>query len=576
MTTLLRAYLRPYKGQLVIVTTLVLLQTIANLYLPSLMADIINNGIAKGDTSYIMQTGGIMLGITFLQALAAIAAVYFGSRTAMAFGRDLRGSIFRTVESFSQREVNRFGTPSLITRNTNDVQQMQMLVQLGLTMMIGAPIMAIGGVIMAVREDAPLSLLIVVIVPLMAAVVGVMLWRAIPLFRSMQVRIDRVNQVMREMLSGVRVIRAFVRTGYEEARFGDANTQLMGVALKVNRLFAVMIPVLMLIFNLTTVAIVWFGAHRVDSGGMPIGNLTAFLSYVMMILMSVMMAVFMFVMIPRAAASGDRIRDVLETEPSVADPAEPKPAAPACGQIEFHGVEFRYPGAQDPVLSDISFSVGPGETVAIVGGTGSGKSTLINLIPRLYDVTAGTIRVDGVDVRDMARRDLWAKIGFVPQKAFLFSGSVADNLRYGKADASEIELWHALDIAQANQFVLDMPDQLDAQISQGGASVSGGQRQRLAIARALVKKACIYVFDDTFSALDYRTDSKLRAALRRETLDAAVIIVAQRVSTIMSADRIIVLEDGTIAGMGPHAELLRTCETYREIVASQLTQEELA
>jgi len=579
VTGLLRVYLRPYWPRLVIVTVLVLLQSIANLYLPRLMAQIINDGIATGDTGLILTTGGVMLAITLVQALAAVVAVYWGSKTAMAFGRDLRAAIFRTVESYSQREVNRFGTPSLITRNTNDVQQLQMLVQIGLTMMITAPVMAIGGVIMAVREDPPLSLLIVVIVPLMAVVIGVTLWRAVPLFRSMQTRIDRVNQVMREKLSGVRVIRAFVRTGYEQRRFDEANTGLYDVSLRVNRLFATMIPVVMLIFNVTTAAIVWFGAQRVDSGGMPIGNLTAFLSYMMMILMSVMMAVFMFVMVPRAAASGDRVREVLETEPSVCDPVSaapaPLPASAAGGRVHFDQVEFRYPGAEAPVLSGISFAAGPGETVAVVGGTGSGKSTLINLIPRLYDVTGGVLRVDGVDVRDMDRRDLWSRVGFVPQKAFLFSGTVAENLRYGKPDATEEELWHALEVAQA-LFVRDMPDQLGAMISQGGASVSGGQRQRLAIARALVKRAGVYVFDDAFSALDYRTDSLLRAALRRETHSAAVLIVAQRVSTIMNADRIVVLEDGTIAGVGSHAELLASCETYREIVSSQLTPEEMA
>lgn len=576
MKSLLTRYLKPYRRQIGLIVVLTLVQTIANLYLPSLMADIINHGIAKGDTGYIFSTGGMMLGITLVQAICAVIGVYWGSKTAMAFGRDVRSVLFRTVESFSQREVNHFGTPSLITRNTNDVQQVQMLVVLALNMMLAAPVMLLGGVIMALREDVVLSSLIVVIVPLMAAVIGITIWRVMPLFKAQQPKIDRVNQVMRETLSGMRVIRAFVRTRYERQRFDEANRDLTATALSINRTFALMIPLLMLIFNLSTVAIMWFGAKRIASGAMPIGNITAFLTYVMIILMSVMMAVFMMVMVPRAAASADRIQEVLHTEPSVSDPETPAGEGEGRGFLEFENVEFGYPGAEDPVLRNITFSAAPGEITAIVGSTGSGKSTLINLIPRLFDATGGCIRVDGVDIRRMPRQRLWAKIGFVPQKAFLFSGTVASNLRYGKDDASEPELWHALTVAQAKNFVDEMPERLEAPVTQGGASVSGGQRQRLAIARALVKRPEIYVFDDSFSALDFKTDAQLRAALKRETADATVLIVAQRVSTILSADRIIVLEDGTIAGMGTHDELMADCETYREIVYSQLSAEEIA
>jgi ATP-binding cassette, subfamily B, multidrug efflux pump len=576
MIRLLARFLRPYWVQLVAVVILLLVQGIANLYLPELNADIINNGVAKGDTAYILRTGGIMLAVTFVLAIVAITAVYFSSRTAMAFGRDLRSAIFRAVESFSQREVNHFGTPSLITRNTNDVQQVQMLVFMALVVMVSAPIMMIGGIIMALRQDVPLTGVLIVILPVMTLVIAIVMWRAIPLFKAMQVKIDRVNQVMREKLAGIRVIRAFVRSEHEERRFDEANLDLTRTALSVNRLFAITMPVMMLIFNLSMVAVMWFGAIRVDSGDMPIGNLVAFLTYLMQILMAVLMAVFMFIMVPRAAVSADRIKAVLEMPLSVHDPETPTTVPARRGRIEFRGVEFRYPGAADAVLRDISFSAGPGETTAIVGSTGSGKSTLVNLLSRFYDVTGGNVLVDGVDVRDLKLDDLWARIGLIPQRAFLFSGTVASNLRYGDDEASDDDLWHALDVAQARDFVEEMEGQLEAPISQGGINVSGGQRQRLAIARALVKRPEIYIFDDSFSALDFRTDSLLRAALRRELGTATVLIVAQRVGTIMNADRIVVLEDGAVAGIGTHAELMASCETYREIVYSQLSEEEVA
>ncbi len=576
MTGLLARYLRPYWHQLALVIALLLVQAIANLYLPDLNAEIINNGVVKGDTGYIIRTGGFMLLVTLLLGICSIIAVYWAARTSMAFGRDVRSAIFRQVQAFSQADVNHFGTPSLITRNTNDVQQVQMVVMLGLSVMILAPIMMVGGIVMALRQDVPLSGLLVVILPLMGLVIGLVLVRAVPLFKAMQVKLDRINQVMRETLAGIRVIRAFVRTEYEEQRFDTANRDLMDTSLRVNRLFALTIPTMMAILNLSSVAVMWFGSQRIDSGAMPIGNLTAFLTYLMQILMSVLMAVFMFVMVPRAAVSADRIQQVLLARPSVEDPAVPAGPGRGRGHVEFRDVEFRYPGAEDPVLRGISFSAGPGETTALVGSTGSGKTTLVNLIPRFYDVTGGAVLVDGVDVREMPRDDLWKKIGLVPQKAFLFSGTVASNLRYGEEGAPEADLWHALDVAQATEFVREMPDGLAAPITQGGANVSGGQRQRLAIARALAKRPEIYIFDDSFSALDFKTDSMLRAALHRELGTATVLIVAQRVGTIMNADRIVVMENGGVAGIGTHSELMASCETYREIVYSQLSPAEAA
>jgi ATP-binding cassette, subfamily B, multidrug efflux pump len=577
MIRLLRTYLAPYKKQLALVMVLLLAQAMTNLYLPSLNADIINNGVATGDIPYILRVGAIMLAVTLLMGVTAVVGVYFGSKTSMAFGRDVRAAFFRKVETFSQTEVNQFGTASLITRNTNDVQQVQMVVMMALNMMILAPVMAIGGIIMAVREDAVLSLILVVVLPLMATFLYFVVSRAMPLFKAVQIKIDRINQVTRETLSGVRVIRAFVRDDYEQRRFEVANADLTETSIKVNRIFAFMIPSLFGILNLTTVAVMWFGSLRVASGAMPIGNLTAYLTYIAMILMAVMMGTVMFAMVPRAAASAERIQAVLDIEPTVGDPAAPVALSEGVsGHIEFRDVEFRYPGAEDPVLTNINFSAGPGEITAIVGSTGSGKSTLVNLIPRFYDVSGGSVLVDGVDIRDMRQEDLWRTIGFIPQRAFLFNGTVASNLRYGDVDATDEELWRALQIAQGKTFVAEMPEQLEAPITQGGTNVSGGQRQRLAIARALVKRPEIYVFDDSFSALDFKTDSQLRAALKKETLDATVIVVAQRVSTIMNADRIIVMDCGTIAGMGTHDELMESNETYREIVYSQLSQEEVA
>jgi ATP-binding cassette subfamily B protein len=578
MIGLLRAYLQPYRGSIVLVLVMLLIQALATLYLPALNADIIDEGIAQGDNERILVLGALMLVVTVIMAIASVLAVYWGAKVAMGFGRDLRGAVFRTVESFSQVEVARFGSPSLITRNTNDVQQVQTVVFMGLTVMVTAPIMIIGGIIMAVREDGPLSLLLLAVLPLMAVVIGVTMYRAIPLFQAMQARIDRINQVLRETLAGVRVIRAFVRTRHEERRFAVANRDVFDAGIRVNRMFAVTIPVLTAIMNLATVAVMWFGAMRINDGALQVGNLTAFLQYLLQIMFSVLTAVLMFILIPRAAVSSGRIREVLETDPVISDP--PTPIRPVTtgrrGTIELRDVSFRYPGAQDPVLSGIAFAAGPGETTAIVGSTGSGKTTLINLIPRLADVTEGALLVDGTDVREMDRRDLWARIGFVPQKAYLFSGTVASNLRYGDADATDDQLWHALEVAQARDFVERMDGGLEAPITQGGTNVSGGQRQRLAIARAIVHRPDVFVFDDSFSALDAITDARLRAALARELRDATIIIVAQRVGTIMAADRIVVLEAGRVEGVGTHAELLETNETYREIVSSQLDETERA
>ncbi|MYS60123.1 MULTISPECIES: ABC transporter ATP-binding protein [Streptomycetaceae] len=576
LVRLLRAYLRPYTKPMALLVLLQLVQTLATLYLPTLNADIIDNGVVKGDTAYILRTGGFMIAVTLLQIVCAIGAVFFGARTAMALGRDVRAAVFDRVQSFSAREVGRFGAPSLITRTTNDVQQVQMLVLMTFTLMVSAPIMCVGGIVMALNQDVPLSALLLVIVPVLGVLVSLIVRRMRPLFRGMQERIDTVNRVLREQISGIRVIRAFVRDTHERGRFGVANDDLMDVSLRAGRLMSLMFPLVMLVVNLSSVAVLWFGGHRIDDGGMEVGALTAFLSYLMQILMSVMMATFMFMMIPRAEVCAERIQEVLATETSVVPPLRPVDAAGPRGHLELRGVEFRYPGAEEPVLKDIAFSARPGRTTAVIGSTGSGKSTLLSLIPRLSDATSGTVLVDGVDVRELDPAVIAETVGLVPQKPYLFSGTIASNLRYGRPDATDEELWHALEIAQAREFVERLPEGLDAPIAQGGGNVSGGQRQRLAIARALVRKPEIYLFDDSFSALDYATDARLRAALARETTDATVLIVAQRVSTIRDADQIIVLDEGRVVGTGTHTELMAGNDTYREIVLSQLTEEEAA
>ncbi|MFL5770602.1 MAG: ABC transporter ATP-binding protein [Chloroflexota bacterium] len=577
MIGLLATYLRPYARTILLVLGLLLIGAIGNLYLPDLQGDIINNGVVKGDTEYILRVGGMMLIVTAVVGVSSIVAVYFSSRIAMAFGRDVRSAIFTKVQSFSQVEVNTFGPASLITRNTNDVQQVQQVIFVAMTIMVSAPILIVGGIFMAVRTDVALSGLLLVILPIMALVIGLTFVRLVPLFRTTQVKIDRINQVMRETLSGVRVIRAFVRTRHEEARFETASRDLYDVQLQAGRIFAVTQPVIFAIFNLSTVAVLWFGAIRVESGDLSIGNLTAFLQYLLQILFATLTAVFLFILVPRAAVSSGRIREVLATEPSIHDPelaVVPTPDGPDRGVVEFREVEFRYPGAEQAVLRGISFRAAPGRTTAIVGSTGSGKSTLVNLIPRFYDATSGTVLIDGIDVKAMNREDLWDRIGLIPQKAFLFSGTVASNLRFGKADGTDEELWRALEIAQGKEFVAEMGGGLEAEIVQGGTNVSGGQRQRLSIARAIAKDAPIYVFDDSFSALDFATDARLRAALERELGSATVIIVAQRVGTIINADQIIVMDDGAVVGIGTHRELLDTNETYREIVYSQLSESE--
>jgi len=568
---LLRTYLRPYAGLLTVVVALQLVGTIAALYLPSLNADIIDQGIARGDTGYIVHIGGWMLLVSAVQIVCAVAAVYVGAKAAMSFGRDLRSAVFHRVGAFSSREVARFGAPSLITRTTNDVQQVQMLVVVTCTMLVAAPIMCIGGVVMALREDVGLSWLMLVAVPVMVLVIGLIIRRMMPQFRLMQTRIDAVNRVLREQLGGVRVVRAFVREAHESRRFGAANADLTATALSVGRLHALIFPVVMLVFNASSVAVLWFGAARVDAGQIEIGSLTAFLQYLVQILMSVMMATFMVMMVPRAAVCAERIAEVLDTESSVAPAARPVTTTPQQGTVELRGVRFHYPGAEAPVLRDVSFRAAPGHTTAVIGSTGAGKTTLLSLVPRLFDVTGGAVLVDGVDVRELDLDALWRRVGVVPQKPYLFSGTVASNLRYGNPEATDEELWRCLEIAQARDFVAAMPEGLEAPIAQGGTNISGGQRQRLAIARALVHRPEIYLFDDSFSALDVATDARLRAALRPVTADAAVIVVAQRVSTIVDADQIVVLEDGAVVGIGRHAELLDTCATYREIVESQQT-----
>ena len=576
LISLLRSYLGRYRGPLTIVLVLQLIQTIATLYLPNLNADIIDQGVARGDTGYIWRVGLLMLGISLVQIVAAIGAVYYGARTAMGFGRDVRAGIFHRVGAFSAREMNTFGAPSLITRNTNDVTQVQMLVLMVCTMFVSTPIMCIGGIFMALRTDAKLSWLLVVSVPVLVLAIGLIVVRLVPQFRLLQKKIDNVNRVLREQIAGMRVVRAFVREDFETKRFAEANADVTQTTLRVGRLLVLMFPTVMLVLNVSSVAVLWFGSFRIDSGGMQVGALMAFLSYLMQILISVMMATFMATMIPRAAVCADRIQEVLTTDSTVVPPKSPVTKVLRHATVSMRDAEFAYPGALSPVLKNVSFDVRPGETTAIIGSTGSGKTTLLGLIPRLFDATGGEILVDGVNVRELDPELLAKLVAVVPQKPYLFSGTVATNLRYGNPNATDEQLWHALKIAQAQDFVRAMPDGLDSGISQGGTNVSGGQRQRLAIARALVRQPEIYLFDDSFSALDLATDARLRAALRPEVKNSAMIIVAQRVSTIIGADQIIVLEDGEIVGMGTHSELLESCETYAEIVESQISVEEAA
>lgn len=552
------------------------LQTCATLYLPTLNADIIDNGVVQGDTGYILGYGGLMIGISLAQVVCNVGAVYYGARTAAALGRDLRAAVFDRVQSFSAREVGHFGAPSLITRTTNDVQQIQMLTLMTFTLMVSAPIMCVGGVVLALGLDVPLSGVLVAVVPVLGVCVTLIVRRLRPLFRTMQERLDTVNRVLREQITGNRVIRAFVRDTYEQRRFHGSNTELTDVSLRAGNLLALMFPVVMTVVNLSSIAVVWFGAHRIDSGGMQIGDLTAFLAYLMQIVMSVMMATFMFMMVPRAEVCAERVQEVLDTSSSVVPPAAPVTELRRHGHLEIRGAGFRYPGAEEPVLRAVDLVARPGEVTAVIGSTGSGKSTLLGLVPRLFDATEGEVLVDGVPVADVDPALLARTVGLVPQKPYLFAGTVATNLRYGNPDATDEELWHALEVAQGRDFVERLEGGLDAPIAQGGTNVSGGQRQRLAIARTLVQRPEIYLFDDSFSALDYATDAALRAALARETAEATVVIVAQRVATIRDADRIVVLDEGRVVGTGRHHELMADNETYREIVLSQLTEAEAA
>lgn len=569
-------FLKPYTVAVVAVIVFVFAQSISELYLPTLMSDIVDIGIVNGDIKYIIKIGGIMLIVAAGGTIFTILASFLSSRVAAGFGRDLRNQVFSKVESFSIEEFEKIGTSSLITRTTNDITQIQQVVFMILRMMISAPLMCIGGIIMAVSRDAELSLVIVIVIPIIASLIFLIAKKGVPLFKVMQTKIDKLNLILREELTGIRVIRAFNRSEHEKERFNKANLDLTKTASKAFKIMVSLMPLMMLLLNLTTISIIWFGGLRIDSGRMQVGDLMAFIQYVMQIMFSLFMLSMMFVMIPRASVSTNRINQVLEMETNIKDPKQPKKNTGKKGLVEFKNVSFSYPGAERPVLNNLSFCAQSGKVTAIIGGTGSGKSTVINLIPRFYDIDSGSILINGIDIREMSQKELRAKIGFVPQKAVLFSGTIADNIRYGKENATVDEIQHAVDIAQATDFIINMKDGFDSQISQGGTNISGGQKQRLSIARALVRKPEIYLFDDSFSALDFKTDAKLRIALKKEIKDSTVIIVAQRVSTIMDADQILVLDEGEIVGIGKHKELLNTCKVYREIVSSQLSEEELA
>ncbi|SDD12805.1 ATP-binding cassette, subfamily B [Paenibacillus sp. UNCCL117] len=569
-------YLKPYRLAVGLVLLLILLQSLSDLYLPTLMADIVDHGVVTGDTPYIWKVGGFMLLVAALGAACSVGASYCSSKAAGGFARDLRSRVFAHVEQFSLQEFDRIGTASLITRTTNDITQLYQVLGIMMRVIVMAPIMCIGGIVMAVSKDATLSLVLIGIVPVLALFIFIVFRKGGPLFKAMQTKLDRLSLVLREQLTGVRVIRSFNRTRQEQERFADANRDLTDTAIRVNRIMATMMPVMMLVLNFASIAIIWYGGLRIDSGHMQVGDLIAFIQYAWQIMFSLVFASMMFVMIPRAAASAARIQEVLEMQPDIRDGAGSGETAAERPSVEFRGVTFRYPGAEMPALTDISFTTRPGEVTAIIGGTGSGKSTMINLIPRFYDVEEGQVLIGGVDVRSMTQESLRAQIGLVPQKAMLFTGTVADNIRFGNEQASDEEIRRAAEIAQAADFIEKMQGGYDAPISQGGANVSGGQKQRLSIARALVRRPGIYLFDDSFSALDLKTDAKLRAALLPETSDACVLIVAQRVSTVMEADRILVLHEGRLVGSGTHRELLDTSPVYREIAASQLTEEEIA
>ena len=569
-------FMKPYRLAVALVFILVFLQVLSSLYLPTLLADIVDKGIVKGDNGYILGVGSFMLLVSIGGMICSIGASYFASRAATGFGRIIRGKLFAQVENFSLHEFDTIGTASLITRTTNDTTQIQQILVIMLRMMVMSPLMCIGGIIMAIGQDATLAWVVIAVVPVVALTFTVIMYKAIPLFRSIQQKIDKLNLILDEGLTGVRVIRAFDRAKHEESRFNVANLDLTATSIKVNQIMAFLMPIMMLVLNAATIGIIWFGSVRISNGEMQVGSLIAFLQYAMQILFSLVMLSMMFIMLPRAAASAARINVVLDMKPEIEDPAQAKRAVAKRGYVEFQNVTFGYPGAEEPAISGISFQAIPGEVTAIIGGTGSGKSTLINLIPRFYDTDEGRILVDGVDLREMSQEHLRSKIGFVPQRAILFSGTVNENIRYGKEDANESEIQHAADVAQATEFISEMKEQFDSVIAQGGNNVSGGQKQRLSIARALVRKPEIYIFDDSFSALDFKTDARLRTALKKEIADATVLIVAQRVSTVMDADQIIVLDEGRIAGIGNHRQLMGTSEVYREIVSSQLALEEIA